>query len=89
MKIQLGLFHGIRIVSERNYMKQVHGYRKGECNPEQGQQLTICGRPIYQLDRWLVLVHGEEQHGPRKITCSTCLAKMSAVRTNYVTKSTG
>ena len=92
MKTQMQLFHGVRITSERNYMKQVHGYRKGECDPKEGRQLTICGRPVYQFDRYVVNIRGEEQHGRHKITCSTCLAKISVTRetrTSYITKHTG
>jgi len=61
-------------------MQQIHGYRKGECDPKKGQQITICGRPIYKIDRYLVHIRGEEQHGRDKVTCSTCLARISVIR---------
>ena len=57
-------------------MKQIHGYRKGECDPRNGQQLTICGREVFQIDRHLVHIQGEEQYGRDKVTCSSCLARL-------------
>ncbi len=58
-------------------MKQTHGYRKGECDPKDGRQLTICGRPIYKIDRRVIHIHGE--HGSNKVNCSTCLARIHAI----------
>ncbi len=60
-------------------MRQVHGYRKGECDPKKGRQLTICGREIFQFDRYTIDIRGNEQHGREKVTCSVCLAKISTV----------
>lgn len=95
MKTQLRLFHGITTLPERSYMKQIHGYHKGECDPKEGRQLTLCGQPIHAIDRHTINVPDLEQLSPpaAKLTCSNCLARLSNARkdkrTNYITKHTG
>jgi hypothetical protein len=56
----------------------IHGYRKGECNPKIGQQLTLCGREIHQMNRYFIHILGEQHYGREKITCSNCLARLDA-----------
>lgn len=70
-------------------MKQIHGYHKGECDPKEGRQLTLCGREIYQFNRYTVNIPSLTDWTTIGLTCSSCLARLVNARTHKPTKRTG